>query len=641
MHRRSRFIVAGFFSLLMLPGCATGGTKEISVAEYHDKVYASWLGQCVGNMFGLSHEFTYNEEPRTEPITGWEEGALKRIREANGAFSDDDTDIEYVDLFMMEKHGVEPTYEHVAEFWKLCINRRIWVANKSARTLMDKGYLPPLTGRKGINPNWYQIDPQLVCEIWAVTAPGMLDYAAAKADWAAKVTNDDYGTHPTIWYNVMYAAAYFETDVETLCQIGYDHVPEGSPYRMAIDDVRAWKAEHGDDWVAVRKKIKEKYFDGKGLEQDLELGPITAILNGAMGVLALLYGEGDFEKTLHYACMAGYDADNQAATLAGLLALSQGSASIPDKYLYILDGWDKPLNDTYKNQTRDRLPDAKITEIARRTADLGIELVKLHGGRVIGEGEDSRLLIPTDAIFRQPVEVRLVPHRIHLDEPATVRAEIIGGDPRRPTKVTLEGELPPGLTAERERNGDVTLEGTPTAEGTYDLRVSLVHQDVQRSTKLPVIVKPRDLAQSADTVLAAVTQPTGGGSRDLDIIRNELAEGHYDSYDGENNLDEDFYGYAWKSPVTVSRVKYKVGRVAENGGWFETLTVQARDAEGQWQPVENLSWDPPHTAERNRKAGQWFEATFAPVRTTAIRIAGNPGGSTQFTSIATLEVYAK
>jgi hypothetical protein len=623
-----------------MTGCGPLNTKRLSVAEYHDKVYASWLGQCVGNMFGIPHEFQYNDEPRTEPIDGWADRALERIRDANGAFSDDDTDIEYVDLYLMEKHGVEPTYENVAEFWKLCINRSIWVANESARKLMDQGYLPPLTGRKGINPNWFKIDPQLVCEVWAVTAPGMLDYAAAKADWAAKVTNDDYGTHPTIWYNVMYAAAFFETDVEKLCQIGYEHVPEGSPFRTAIDDVRTWKAEHGSDWVAVRKKIKEKYVDHVGLDQDIATDPVGALLNGTLGVLALLYGEGDFEKTLHLACMAGYDADNQAATLSGLIALSRGSDCIPDNYLYILDGWDKPLNDFYKNKTRDELPDSTITDIATRTADLGIQVVELHGGSVSGKGDRATLVINTDAKFVAPVEARLVPHRLILDAPVTVQTETIGGDPDKPHTILITGPIPPGLSVQSE-HGRVVLKGTPTTIGRYDIVVTLTRGEFERETTIPVFVNARDLARSAGNILAAVTEPTGGGSRKLNVIRQEMSNTHYDSYDGDNELAEDYYGYEWKQPVKVSRVVYETGPVFDNGGWFKTLTVQYRNADGHWLEVKNLKWNPPHAIELNKRDHTRFTATFDPVETTGVRIAGAPGGTARFTSIRQLDVYER
>ena len=73
---------------------------------------------------------------------------------------------------------------------------------------------------KTYNPHWFQIDPQLVNEIWAVTAPGMVDYAATKSDWAARITKDGWGIEPTIHYGAMYAAAFFEPDINKLIDIG-------------------------------------------------------------------------------------------------------------------------------------------------------------------------------------------------------------------------------------------------------------------------------------------------------------------------------------------------------------------------------------------------------------------------------------
>lgn len=477
-------------SAIMLPliSACSGPKLRISVAEYEDKVYASWLGQCIGNMYGLAHEWAYRDDPRTEPITGWDEKILKRIREANGSFSDDDTDIEYVDLFCMEKYGPEPTYENLAEFWKRCINRAIWVANEEARNLMKQGYLPPLTGRIGLNPDCFQIDPQLVCEIWAVIAPGMLDYSAAKADWAAKVTNDDYGTHPTIWYNTMYAAAFFETDVQKLCQIGYQYLPAGSIFRTAIDDVRAWKAQHGQDWVAVRKKIKMKYLKGEALPANIQKSQVSAVLNGTLGVLALLYGQGDFAKTMNYACMAGYDADNQCATLAGLLAIAHGSKSIPRKYTHVLDGWTLPLNDFYLNRTRDNLPDGKLTDMAKRTAKLGQKLVLAHGGSIEGTGKDATLVINPQARFIAPLEVRLFPIHLKLNTKTVVRPEIIGGHPAGKPTIIIAGTLPPGMHT-AQKDGTPVIAGTPNKPGKYQLTVTISNRSTRRDTKLSLFVK--------------------------------------------------------------------------------------------------------------------------------------------------------
>ena len=51
------------------------------------------------------------------------------------------------------------------------IRDRVWLANRAALGLMHLGFTPPFTGDENLNPHWYQIDPQLINEIWAYTAP--------------------------------------------------------------------------------------------------------------------------------------------------------------------------------------------------------------------------------------------------------------------------------------------------------------------------------------------------------------------------------------------------------------------------------------------------------------------------------------
>jgi len=130
------FLVA--LAVTVLATAALGQPVErttLSADDYYDKVHGAWLGECVGNMFGLPHEMKYNDEPGPE--------VRFKPDYCDGARSDDDTDIEYVYLHALEEHGIDLTYAEVAEEWKSHINRRVWVANKRARELMDEGVLPP------------------------------------------------------------------------------------------------------------------------------------------------------------------------------------------------------------------------------------------------------------------------------------------------------------------------------------------------------------------------------------------------------------------------------------------------------------------------------------------------------------------
>jgi hypothetical protein len=223
---------------------------QISVNELKDKIAGAWIGQMIGNIYGLPHENKYISAPGAET---WPYGYTKnldKLKKYNGAFSDDDTDVEYMYLLQMQKFGPEPSYAQLRDAWMYHIRDRVWLANRGALGLMHFGYTPPFTGSKDLNPHWYQIDPQLINEIWAVTAPGMVNYAAAKSDWAARITSDDWGAEPTIFYGAMYAAAFFEKDMGKLIETGLASLPEGGRFKATAREMILLHAKYPADWKA-------------------------------------------------------------------------------------------------------------------------------------------------------------------------------------------------------------------------------------------------------------------------------------------------------------------------------------------------------------------------------------------------------
>ena len=101
----------------------------------------------------------------------------------------------------------------------------------------------------------FQIDPQLVNEIWAVTSPGMIRYASEKSKWAAKITNEDWGVEPTIFYGAMYSAAFFESDINNLISIGLESVPKNGIFYNTVIDVKNIYKKYPDfsDWKDARE----------------------------------------------------------------------------------------------------------------------------------------------------------------------------------------------------------------------------------------------------------------------------------------------------------------------------------------------------------------------------------------------------
>ena len=88
-------------AVLLLTLSCGGSYKEITRTELKDKIAGAWIGQMVGNIYGLEYENKFVDEPGEGPFV-WNK-AVRKMTAVDGAFSDDDTDLEYLYLMMMEK----------------------------------------------------------------------------------------------------------------------------------------------------------------------------------------------------------------------------------------------------------------------------------------------------------------------------------------------------------------------------------------------------------------------------------------------------------------------------------------------------------------------------------------------------------
>ena len=404
-----RSLLSIVFILLALIGIAQE-FRTISESELKEKIAGYWIGQLAGNYIGFPFENLYTEEPIPVFVDRYmnykdaeqlglrmnlddRRGFVSIMAHAmGGAWSDDDTDIEFVVLHGLEEYGLDINYSEMALLRKKHIRRFIWSSNATVRDLIDQGYLPPETGSKELNPHWYTIGSQLFNEIWGAVYPGLVSQAAEKAEWSARITHDDWATHGTVLFVSMYSAAFFEDDIDRILEIGMEQMPKNSPYLAAVKDVIKWHGQN-DDWKVTRQLIHDKYYNEfEGFEFPYPLG--SALINGLNGVMALLYGEGDFIKSVGIATTTGYDCDNQAATIGGLLGIMNGASSIPEKLtleLPSLGKWETPFNNTYINYSRDGLPSYnKISDIVDRIDVISGQAILANGGRK--EMKDNKVI---------------------------------------------------------------------------------------------------------------------------------------------------------------------------------------------------------------------------------------------------------
>lgn len=637
--------------------------QHIDMDELRDKIAGAWIGQMVGNIYGLPFENKFVDAPGNEADFpyGYSKN-LAKLAEYKGAFSDDDTDVEYLYLTLMEKYGSEPTYGQIREGWMYHIRDRVWLANRATLGLMHHGFTPPFTGSAELNPHWYQIDPQLINEIWAYTAPGMTAYAAAKSEWAARITSDGWATSPTVHYGAMYANAFFEKNITKLITNALDQLPQDDRYAEVVREVLELHRLYPDSWQKAREVIAKKYY----IEEDEMTKTIwNANLNGACGLLSLLYGNGDWQLTMDIGCAAGFDCDNQTATIGGILGVMYGASAIPTELTLPIEGWEKPFNDRYINITRYDMPDAAISDMIDRTVNEAVKIACAQGGRIVKSKRGDRLQINTRAKFEAPLEFCIGPMpRIEAGQPVEYSFACVTNS--KYAWALTKGKLPEGLTF---TNGN--LLGTTSETGKFPITLSLSNGRETLSKEFLLLARNHNIAPQADSILTNVRRTntdvlyrcwiTFGKpmyANDVAVINDGVVNGAgsvFYSLAAEADIPKiDFFGYEWNEPHTINMMALHTGCMEEFGGWFSSLNIQYRDENGRWHDVGNHTTTPalpatddvfiqPHFVE--------YVFEFEPVTTKAIRVLCDTkvqphwNKATQhtsaFTSITELSVYEK
>ena len=383
-------------------------TIPLPVETVIDKIRGGLLGQILGNLNGLPHEFKYVEEP------GQVEKYVPEL--LDGARTDDDTDFEWVYILEMQRRRnvfLPPTA--IASLWKDRINRQIWCSNRYARHLMDLGIDPPYTGNVLLNP-WadFNVSGQFLCENFGLLAPAMPQTAAKIGLNYTRVAIDDEPAQTTQLFTAMIATAFIERDIHQVIEAGIAAIdPVSNTFRI-VDDVKNWHRQYPNDWKEARRQLRDKYTQEAGAIRDVNG---TELNTGAI-IAALLYGDGDFAETLKLAFNMGWDADCNAATVGTIVGVASGYRELLSK------GW--KIMDRYQNTTRDNMPmDETITSFADRLIDLFEIVNETNGGSKTVANQ-----VPVYNIVRElPKPVAVVKSRAEL------KAELLGGE-SLPTLIT-------------------------------------------------------------------------------------------------------------------------------------------------------------------------------------------------------------
>jgi ADP-ribosylglycohydrolase len=354
-------------------------SRPPSPTEVEDKVNAAWLGRIAGCNLGKpvesgthwtpAHLKDYLELAGAYPLVDYipvldpmperfqlRQDCLQSTRgNVNGSARDDDIDYPILGLHLLEQHGKALSPEHVASAWLLLLPfHQVYTAERVTYRNIVHGLTPPETARYR-NPYREWIGAQIRGDVYGWVHPGDPRAAALLAYQDASLSHTENGIYGEMWAAALLASAFTAATVREALESSLEHVPPRSRLAEVIRDVMDQHAG-GSTWEDALVHIQTRYG---------HYGWVHTLNNAALVVAGLLWGEGDYARTVGLTVQGGWDTDSNGATSGSVAGVLLGTAGLPARFI-------DPLHD----RTRSALfgfDNSRISDLAARTVRLALD----------------------------------------------------------------------------------------------------------------------------------------------------------------------------------------------------------------------------------------------------------------------------
>ncbi len=301
-------------------------------ADYLERVYAGVLGKIIGVYLGRPFEGWLHERILAEL------GEVRcYVHERLGkplVVTDDDISGTFAFARALEDNGFTPdlTAARIGDAWlNYIVEGRtiLWwggVGNSTEHTAfvrLANGIDAPRSGSIALNGRIVaeQIGAQIFVDGWAMAAPGDPELAADLARRAASVSHDGEAIYGAQVIAAMESLAFVERDLGRLLDAAVALIPRDCAIARMIADLRGIRAAQ-PDWRAGFRRFRQSY------NYELYPGNCHMVPNHGVIVLALLYGDDDFQKTLSIANTCGWDTDCNSGNAGCLMGIKNSLAGI-------------------------------------------------------------------------------------------------------------------------------------------------------------------------------------------------------------------------------------------------------------------------------------------------------------------------
>ena len=423
-------IVTLFTICLLLTACnqpSTTGKKgmpaqfTITKAKLMDKIKGGWAGQTIGCTYGGPTEFRFNGTMIQDYVPlEWRDGIIKWYYENSpGLYDDVYMDLTFVDVF--DRLGLDaPADSFAMAFAKAGYS--LWHANQAARFNILNGVMPPASGHWLNNPHADDIDFQIEADFSGLMSPGMPNTSSEISDRIGHIMNYGDGWYGGVYVGAMYTLAFISDDVEFVVTEALKTIPAQSTFYQCMNDVIRWHKEFPNDWKRTWFECEKKWSSDVGCPDGVFIPfNIDAVINSAYIIIGLLYGEGDFYKTIDISTRCGQDSDCNPASSGGILGAIIGYDKIPTYWMKNLKEVED-MNFAYTN--------ISLNKTYQMSFNQALQLIERGGGKVEGDKVTIVCQQPKPVRFEKAFEghypVKYVSIRKNLDQSPEFEFEGVG-----------------------------------------------------------------------------------------------------------------------------------------------------------------------------------------------------------------------
>lgn len=351
--------------------------KPLGNGDY-DKVYGAWMGRICGCMHGKPVECVrtdvfvpFLKETGNYPLSRYiyRSDLTDEICEKYSAFPfkeklyadeiscmpwDDDTNYVVLDQIIIGKYGKDFTAANVAEAWLEYQKKNAYcTAERVAFCNFVNGFKPPYSAMYK-NPYREWIGAQIRGDYYGYIFPGDPEMASEAAFRDASISHVKNGIYGEMFVAAALAIAACTDNMTDILRGALAYVPATSRFYEEVSSVIDMY-ENGAEKDEVFAYIHEKYDEHTGY------GWCHTNPNAMIVAASLLFGKGDYGKSICMAVETGFDTDCNGATVGSIFGMAHGIKSIPEY-------WTEPINDMLET-TVFGLGTVKVSDRAKLTLE--------------------------------------------------------------------------------------------------------------------------------------------------------------------------------------------------------------------------------------------------------------------------------